>query len=170
MIPFSRLIDALVFMPSRNGKLRLLGEYFATTQDPDRGWALAALTGNLDLPTAKPAMIRELARSRVDAELLEHFGQSVHNVIIDLGRRLRRRSGLEHPNRRKHELGAGRTSALAWCRHTGWLLQIDRLVTSGMRIDRQRLSLLLIGKRTGLIAREAFHQHGGRAVIGVHHG
>jgi DNA ligase-1 len=70
MIPFSRLIDALVFMPSRNGKLRLLSEYFATTQDPDRGWALAALTGNLDLPTAKPAMIRELARTRVDADLL----------------------------------------------------------------------------------------------------
>ncbi len=70
MILFSRLIDALVFMPSRNGKLRLLAEYFATTQDPDRGWALAALTGALDLRTAKPAMIRELASTRVDADLL----------------------------------------------------------------------------------------------------
>src|ERR1700744_5559548 len=70
MILFSRLLDALVFMPSRNGKIRLLAEYFATTQDPDRGWALAALTGNLDLPTAKPAMVRELVRTRVDADLL----------------------------------------------------------------------------------------------------
>ncbi len=70
MILFSRLLDALVFMPSRNGKIRLLADYFATTQDPDRGWALAALTGNLDLPTAKPAMVRELVRTRVDAELL----------------------------------------------------------------------------------------------------
>jgi DNA ligase 1 len=70
LILFSRLLDALVFMPSRNGKIRLLADYFATTQDPDRGWALAALTGNLDLPTAKPAMVRELARTRVDADLL----------------------------------------------------------------------------------------------------
>ncbi|HTJ62828.1 MAG TPA: ATP-dependent DNA ligase, partial [Alphaproteobacteria bacterium] len=70
MILFSRLLDALVFMPSRNGKIRLLAEYFATTQDPDRGWALAVLTGNLDLPTAKPAMVRELVRTRVDADLL----------------------------------------------------------------------------------------------------
>jgi DNA ligase-1 len=70
LILFSRLLDALVFMPSRNGKIRLLADYFATTQDPDRGWALAALTGNLDLPTAKPAMVRELVRTRVDAELL----------------------------------------------------------------------------------------------------
>jgi DNA ligase-1 len=70
MILFSRLLDSLVFMPSRNGKIRLLVDYFATTQDPDRGWALAALTGNLDLPTAKPAMVRELVRTRVDADLL----------------------------------------------------------------------------------------------------
>jgi DNA ligase-1 len=70
MIRFSRLIDALVFMPSRNGKIRLLADYFATTQDPDRGWALAALTGTLDLPTAKPAMVRALVATRVDPELL----------------------------------------------------------------------------------------------------
>jgi DNA ligase-1 len=70
MIRFSRLIDALVFMPSRNGKIRLLADYFATTQDPDRGWALSALTGALDLPTAKPAMVRELVAGRVDPELL----------------------------------------------------------------------------------------------------
>ena len=63
MIQFSRLIDALVFMPSRNGKIRLLTDYLATTPDPDRGWALAALTGALDLPTAKPAMVRDLGRS-----------------------------------------------------------------------------------------------------------
>jgi DNA ligase-1 len=86
MILFSRLIDALVFMPSRNGKLRLLAEYFAMTRDPDRGWALAALTGNLDLPTAKPAMIRELARTRVDADLLgwsyDYVGDLAETVAL----------------------------------------------------------------------------------------
>ena len=86
MILFSRLIDALVFMPSRNGKLRLLGEYFTTTQDPDRGWALAALTGALDLPSAKPAMIRELAAKRVDTELLrwsyDYVGDLAETVAL----------------------------------------------------------------------------------------
>jgi len=70
LILFSRLIDSLVFMPSRNGKIRLLADYFHATPDPDRGWALAALTETLDLPTAKPAQLRELVMTRVDPDLL----------------------------------------------------------------------------------------------------
>jgi len=69
MRAFARLMDGLVFMPSRNGKLRLMADYFATTPDPDRGWALAALTGGLDFPAAKAGMIRALAAERVDPEL-----------------------------------------------------------------------------------------------------
>src|SRR6184192_2484815 len=48
-------------------------EYFATTPDPERGWALAALTGELSFPEAKPAQVRDLAMARVDPEL---FGWS----------------------------------------------------------------------------------------------
>jgi DNA ligase-1 len=70
VILFSRLVDALVFMPSRNGKIRLLVDYFRTTPDPDRGWALAALTETLNLPTAKPAQVRDLVLTRVDPDLL----------------------------------------------------------------------------------------------------
>ncbi len=66
---FAALIDALLFTPSRNGKLQLLQEYFATTGDPERGWALAALTGELSFAAAKPAQVRDLAVSRVDPEL-----------------------------------------------------------------------------------------------------
>ena len=66
---FARLLDDLILSPSRHGKLRLLAEYFATTADPDRGWALAALTGALDFRHAKPAAIRALAQSRVDPVL-----------------------------------------------------------------------------------------------------
>ncbi len=66
---FAALIDALVFMPSRNGKIRLLIDHFATTPDPERGWALAALTEGLVFREAKPAAIRDLVASRVDAEL-----------------------------------------------------------------------------------------------------
>ncbi|MGE0717087.1 MAG: cisplatin damage response ATP-dependent DNA ligase [Alphaproteobacteria bacterium] len=66
---FAALLDALVFTPSRNGKLRLLQAYLGETPDPDRGWALAALTGTLSFPAAKPAMIRGLVGERVDPEL-----------------------------------------------------------------------------------------------------
>jgi DNA ligase-1 len=66
---FAALLDALVFTPSRHGKLRLMREYFATEPDPDRGWALAALTGELSFAEAKPGQVRALATARVDPEL-----------------------------------------------------------------------------------------------------
>jgi DNA ligase-1 len=70
MEAFAELLDALVFTPSRNGKLRLMTEFFGAVGDPDRGWALAALTGDLAFREAKPQQIRALAASRVDPELL----------------------------------------------------------------------------------------------------
>ena len=66
---FAALIDRLVFTPSRNAKLELLGNYWATTPDPDRGWALAALTGGLELPHAKPALVRAMIEARMDPML-----------------------------------------------------------------------------------------------------
>ncbi len=66
---FAALLDALVFMPARLGKLRLMSDYFASTADPERGWALAALTGELSFRAVKPQQIRELAVARVDPEL-----------------------------------------------------------------------------------------------------
>jgi DNA ligase-1 len=68
---FAALLDALLFTPSRNGKLRLMQEYFAGVPDPERGWALAALTGELVFDAAKPSQVRELAARRVDRDLLE---------------------------------------------------------------------------------------------------
>ena len=67
---FAALLDALLFTPSRNGKLRLMQEYFASEPDPERGWALAALTGELVFAAAKPSQVRALAAARVDPELL----------------------------------------------------------------------------------------------------
>ena len=69
MKSFAALLDRLVYTPSRNGKLRLLADYFRRTPDPDRGWALAALTGNLDFPNAKAGAIRDLAREQTDEVL-----------------------------------------------------------------------------------------------------
>jgi DNA ligase-1 len=67
---FAALLDAVLFTPSRNGKLRLMREYFAAAPDPERGWALAALTGELVFDEAKPGQVRALAAARVDPELL----------------------------------------------------------------------------------------------------
>jgi DNA ligase-1 len=67
---FAALLDSLLFTPSRNGKLRLMREYFSTAPDPERGWALAALTGELVFDAAKPSQVRALAAARVDPELL----------------------------------------------------------------------------------------------------
>src|SRR5215468_10319103 len=68
---FAALLDALLFTPSRNGKLRLMQEYFASVPDPERGWGLAALTGELVFDEAKPSQVRALAAGRVEPELLE---------------------------------------------------------------------------------------------------
>ena len=45
MRAFADLLDNLIYTRSRNAKLRLIGDYLAATPDPDRGWAMAALTG-----------------------------------------------------------------------------------------------------------------------------
>ena len=69
MRAFARLLDDLVFMPSRNGKLALIEDYLKRVPDPHRGWGLSALTGDLSFHAAKPAMIRTLVEERTDPEL-----------------------------------------------------------------------------------------------------
>ena len=69
MIAFAELLERLLFAPQRNVKIALLTRYFATQPDPDRGLALAALTGALSFPAAKPALIRALAIDRTDPTL-----------------------------------------------------------------------------------------------------
>src|ERR1700748_861840 len=69
MRAFARLLDSLAFTPSRNTKLTLVRDYLRETADPERGWALAALTGVLSFDAAKPAFIRRAVEARIDAEL-----------------------------------------------------------------------------------------------------
>jgi DNA ligase-1 len=72
MKPFATLLDRLVLTPSRNGKLKLLADYFRDTPDPDRGYGLAALAGGLDLKSVKPAMLRELVLEKLDPVLFQY--------------------------------------------------------------------------------------------------
>ena len=66
---FAELLDRLTYEPGRNAKLRLMTDYFRTTADPERGWALAALTGSLNFPHAKAGLIRSLIGERADPVL-----------------------------------------------------------------------------------------------------
>jgi DNA ligase 1 len=66
---FAELLDRLAYEPGRNNKLRLLTSYFRNVEDPDRGYALAALTGALSFKHAKPGLIRDLIADRTDPVL-----------------------------------------------------------------------------------------------------
>src|SRR5271170_7809642 len=77
---FAELLDRLAYEPGRNNKLRLLTGYFREVEDPDRGYALAALTGALSFKHAKPGLIRDLIADRTDPVL---FGLS-YDYVGDL--------------------------------------------------------------------------------------
>jgi DNA ligase 1 len=86
MHAFAQLLDRLVYTRSRNGKLKLIGDYLRATPDPDRGWALAVLTGDLDIPSVKPALIRALVEERVDPVLFhmsrDYVGDTAETVSL----------------------------------------------------------------------------------------
>ncbi|WP_213740110.1 ATP-dependent DNA ligase [Bradyrhizobium sp. dw_411] len=66
---FAELLDRLAYEPGRNNKLRLITRYFREIEDPDRGYALAALTGALSFKHAKAGLIRDLIAERTDPVL-----------------------------------------------------------------------------------------------------
>lgn len=68
---FAELLDRLTYEPGRNNKLRLITNYFREVEDPDRGYALAALTGALSFKHAKAGLIRNLIAERSDPVLFE---------------------------------------------------------------------------------------------------
>lgn len=86
MKAFSALLDQLVYTRSRNAKLQIIGHYLKHAPHPDRGWALAALTGDLNLPAVKPALIRALVEERVDPVLFrlsyDYVGDLAETVAL----------------------------------------------------------------------------------------
>ena len=86
MRDFANLLDGLIYTRSRGAKLKLIADYLRATPDPDRGWAMAALTGGLDLAAVKPAVIRGMIEARVDPVLYrmsrDHVGDSAETVAL----------------------------------------------------------------------------------------
>lgn len=72
MEDFAELLERLILTPQRNGKLRLLEDYMRAAPDPERGYGIAAIAGELDLKNIKPAMIRALIEERMDPELFRY--------------------------------------------------------------------------------------------------
>ena len=86
MKAFAELLDRLSLTGSRNAKLTLVRDYLRETQDPDRGWALAALTGDLSFDAAKPAFIRKAVEERMDPQLFwwsyDYVGDLAETVAL----------------------------------------------------------------------------------------
>ena len=71
MKAFSNLLSDLILTSSRNRKLSLISEYFSATPDPDRGYALGALTGSLNFKNIKASFFKELIKEKQDAYLFD---------------------------------------------------------------------------------------------------
>jgi DNA ligase-1 len=129
---FSDLLDRLIYTRSRNTKLRLIADYLRSTPDPDRGWALAALTGSLDLPGVKPAVIRALIEERVDPVLFRMSRDFVGDTA--------------------------ETIALLWPEHESEAqdLSLDAIVTRLMTLGRSEAPATLAAMLDALDANERF--------------
>ena len=144
MRAFARLLDRLSFTQGRNAKITLVRDFLRETPDPDRGWALAALTGQLAFEAAKPAAIRKAVEARVDPIL---FGWS-YDFVGDLAETVALVWPENHGANREPELnevvdalrlaGRGEVQRLI----EGWLDALDadgrwallKLLTGGLRV------------------------------------
>jgi DNA ligase-1 len=152
MRAFAELLDRLSLTASRNAKLTLVRDYLRETPDPDRGWALAALTGDLAFDAAKPAFIRKAIESRMDPQL---FWWS-YDYVGDLAEAV----SLVWPARP----GANREPELSEvieALRTAGRTEVQRLIEGwldAMRAPRERWALLKLmtgALRVGLTARLA---------------
>ncbi len=86
MRAFADLLDRLSYTASRNAKLVLVRDYLRDRPDPERGWALAALTGDLSFDAAKPAFIRKAVEARMDGQLFawsyDYVGDLAETVAL----------------------------------------------------------------------------------------
>lgn len=78
---FAILLEKLILTASRNRKIEALAEYFKTTPDPDRGYALAAITRDLSFASLKASHLKNMTMEKVDPVL---FGLS-YDYVGDLG-------------------------------------------------------------------------------------
>ncbi len=157
MQAFAALLERLILTPQRNGKLALLETYFRSAPDPDRGYALAALTGTLDLKALKPASINALIQTRVDPHLFRLSYDFVGDLAETVSLLWPGRAGANRPPPLNEIVEAleGATKAEAEKRLAHWLDDLNetgrwallKLVTGGLRIGvSERLAKLALAR------------------------
>ena len=86
MKAFAELLDRISYSASRNAKLRILVNYLRATPDPDRGWALAALTGGLPFSFPLRRTLAAIMQRRSDPELFrlsrDYVGDTAETIAL----------------------------------------------------------------------------------------
>src|SRR5580765_1938735 len=86
MKAFADLLDRLSYTPARNAKLRLMSDYFRTAPDPDRGWALCALTDGLPFSFPLRRTLTDMMARRMDPELFrlsrDYVGDTAETIAL----------------------------------------------------------------------------------------
>ena len=141
---FADLLDSLSYQPGRNGKLALIEAYLRAAPDPDRGWALAALTGDLSFRHAKAGAIRKLIEARTDPVLFALSYDYVGDLAETAALMWPARPGANRPPELAEVVeglaAAGRDQVPEML--AGWLDTLDatgrwallKLVTGGLRV------------------------------------
>ena len=178
MRAFAELLDRLSLTASRNAKLVLLRDYLASTPDPDRGWALAALTGELTFDAAKPAMIRKAVEARVDPVLFrwsyDYVGDLAETVALiwprDPDYKPNREPDLGEVVEALRTAGRGQVKDLL----EGWLDALEpkgrwallKLMTGGLRVGLSaRLAKTAAAMMRPAAVREPPNPDGGEALV-----
>ena len=164
MKAFAALLDSLAYTSSRNGKVRLLIDYFSSETDPRRGYGLAALTGTLAFREAKAGQVRALVENRVDPQLFrwsyDHVGDLAETVALiwpDRAGSSNWAPGIDEVVSALTGAGRGRVPALI----EGWLDSLDAIQRWAL------LKLITGGLRVGVsarLAKTALAQFGGQEV------
>src|SRR5579871_2307366 len=144
MRAFADLLDRLSFTPSRNAKLVLVRDYLRAAPDPERGWALAALTGELVFEAAKPAFIRKAVEARMDPVLFAWSYDYVGDLAETVSLVWPARPGANREPELSEVVAALRSAARSDVQGLieGWLDALDadgrwallKLLTGGMRV------------------------------------
>jgi DNA ligase-1 len=180
MRAFAELLDRLSLTSSRNAKLVLLRDYLRVTPDPDRGWALAALTGDLTFDAAKPAMIRKAVEARVDTILFgwsyDYVGDLAETVALiwprDPDYRPNREPGLAEVVEALRTAARAEVAGLL----VGWLDALEpkgrwallKLMTGGLRVGLSaRLAKTAAARMRPAVAPEPPDPDGGEATAAL---
>lgn len=86
MQQFAELAERLCYANSKSIKSELLLNYFCNTPDPERGYALAILTGSVQANTLKATQLKELVYPSIDSTLFtlsyEYVGDLAETVAL----------------------------------------------------------------------------------------